>query len=84
MAHGRAFIVEAGTPGFTVTKANEVKLGVRGMLTSELSLDDVVVPLDHCLGDEGDQHGFRAALAAGSFLGKDNPVVSVPRENSQP
>jgi len=27
---------------------------------------------------------IRAALAAGSFLGKDNPVVSVPRENSQP
>lgn len=69
----RAFIVEAGTPGFTVTKANEVKLGVRGMLTSELTFDDVEVPLDHCLGDEGEQGGFRAALAT---LSTTRPLVA--------
>ena len=51
----RAFIVERGTPGFTIAKPNEDKLGCRAMLTSELVFDQVVVPLDHCIGSPEDQ-----------------------------
>jgi acyl-CoA dehydrogenase len=44
------FVVPKGTPGFTVTKANESKLGVRSQLTSELSFDQCVIPLENRLG----------------------------------
>ena len=46
----RAFVVEKGTPGCTVTKANEDKLGIRAAQTSELVYENCRVPLDHCLG----------------------------------
>jgi acyl-CoA dehydrogenase len=60
----RAFVVEKGTPGFEIVKANESKLGIRAMLTSQLAFDNVVVPLDHCLGtEESGPTSFRTALA---------------------
>ncbi|AXK78239.1 MULTISPECIES: acyl-CoA dehydrogenase family protein [Mycobacteriaceae] len=46
----RAFIVEGGTPGLVVTKANEDKLGLRAWPTTALSLDDCRIPVDHALG----------------------------------
>jgi acyl-CoA dehydrogenase len=58
----RAFVVEAGTPGFTVAKANERKLGFRNMTTSELHFDDCVVGADALLGDPADGNGLRTAL----------------------
>jgi acyl-CoA dehydrogenase len=59
----RAFIVERGTPGFTIGKPNEHKLGVRALCTSELVFDNAVVPLDHCLGSpETQADAFRTAL----------------------
>lgn len=48
----RAFVVEKDTPGFTVAKANESKLGARAMLTSELVFEDVSVPEENLLGTE--------------------------------
>jgi glutaryl-CoA dehydrogenase len=44
----RGFIVERGTPGFT---AREIlgKLSLRASVTSELVLEDVLVPADHLL-----------------------------------
>jgi alkylation response protein AidB-like acyl-CoA dehydrogenase len=64
--HGiRAFVVERGTPGFSVAKPNEDKLGCRAMLTSELVFDEVAVPLDHCIGDEHTQaNAFALVLKA--------------------
>jgi len=47
-----AFILEHPTPGFTVAK-DEIKLGVRGSQTVELSLQDVRIPADALLGQEG-------------------------------
>ncbi len=44
------FVVEKGTPGFTVPKANESKLGIRSWVTSELLFEDCRVPIDHRLG----------------------------------
>lgn len=60
----RAFVVEKGTPGYEVVKPNENKLGIRAMPTSQLAFDNVVVPLDHCLGtEESGPTSFRSALA---------------------
>jgi alkylation response protein AidB-like acyl-CoA dehydrogenase len=59
----RAFIVERGTPGFSVGKENEHKLGVRALCTSELVFDNVVVPLENCLGSSDTQaNAFHTAL----------------------
>ncbi len=47
------FLVEKGAPGLTVGKTIE-KMGVWASPTSELSLEQCFVPMDHRLGDEGD------------------------------
>ena len=56
-----AFIVESGTPGLTVGK-KEDKMGLRASDTVSIDLEDVVVPVRHLLGKEGD--GFRVAMSA--------------------
>jgi len=56
-----AFIVEKGTPGFSVGK-NENKLGFRGLSAAELIFEDCSVPQENRLGEEG--RGFRIALEA--------------------
>jgi acyl-CoA dehydrogenase len=59
----RAFVVEKDTPGLIVLRRNEDKLGIRAMQTAALSLEDVRVPLDQCLGADGEAaSGYRAAL----------------------
>jgi alkylation response protein AidB-like acyl-CoA dehydrogenase len=54
-----AFIVEAGTPGFTHGKI-EPKLGIRASATSELLFDDCRIPIENRLGEEG--QGFKIAM----------------------
>ena len=54
-----AFIVEKGMNGFRAGK-QENKLGLRASDTSELILEDVKVPEENLLGDEG--VGFRQAM----------------------
>jgi butyryl-CoA dehydrogenase len=56
-----AFLVEKGTPGYSVGKL-EHKLGIRGSSTAELVFDDVFVPEKNRLGAEGE--GFRVAMSA--------------------
>ena len=48
----RAFVVEKGTPGFSVGKIEE-KLGLRASETAELVLEDCRVPEENLLGGEG-------------------------------
>ncbi|TMC69454.1 MAG: acyl-CoA dehydrogenase [Chloroflexi bacterium] len=55
-----AFIVEKGTPGFSVGKL-EKKLGIRGSDTAQLVFQDARVPAANLLGEVGD--GFRIALS---------------------
>jgi alkylation response protein AidB-like acyl-CoA dehydrogenase len=55
-----AFIVEKGTPGFSVGKL-ERKLGIRGSDTAQLVFEDCRVPAANLLGGIGE--GFRIALA---------------------
>lgn len=54
-----AFVVEKGTPGFSVSR-DFVKLGVRTSPTSELVFEDCEIPADHLLGVEG--AGFLMAM----------------------
>ena len=54
-----AFIVEKGTPGYTVSR-NLVKMGVKTSPTSELAFDDCEIPEENLLGFEGG--GFLMAL----------------------
>ena len=56
-----AFLVEQGTPGLTVAK-KEDKMGLRASDTVAIGLEDVTVPAENLLGDEGD--GFRIAMSA--------------------
>jgi alkylation response protein AidB-like acyl-CoA dehydrogenase len=54
-----AFIVDRGTPGFTVGK-KEDKLGIRASSTCELMFEDCVVPKSQILGDVG--KGYKVAI----------------------
>jgi alkylation response protein AidB-like acyl-CoA dehydrogenase len=54
-----AFIVEKGTPGFSVGRL-EKKMGIRASPTAELIFEDCLVPAENRLGNEG--QGFRIAL----------------------
>jgi alkylation response protein AidB-like acyl-CoA dehydrogenase len=54
-----AFLVERGTPGFTVGK-KERKMGIRGSPTVALHFTDCEVPVENRLGDEG--QGFTIAM----------------------
>ena len=56
-----AFLVEAGTPGFSVGK-KEDKMGLRGSVTSELIMNNIRLPKESLLGREGD--GFKIAMMA--------------------
>ncbi len=56
-----AFIVEKGTPGFSVGKEEE-KMGLRASDTVELIFEDCRVPAENLLGEEGD--GFKIAMVS--------------------
>lgn len=56
-----AFLVPTDSPGFRATEIHG-KLGMRGQATAELTLDQVRVPDDSRVGDEGT--GFKLAMAA--------------------
>src|SRR3954468_9048823 len=55
-----AFIVERSWPGVSVGRTDH-KMGVRGVDTGELLLDDVRVPAENVVGEVG---GFRLAMVA--------------------
>ncbi len=56
-----AFIVNRNTPGFS-SRAIHGKLGVRAGNTGEIFFEDMRVPADCMLGEEGD--GFKVAMSA--------------------
>jgi alkylation response protein AidB-like acyl-CoA dehydrogenase len=55
-----AFIVEKDTPGLIIGK-NEKKMGLHGSKTVELSFENMEVPIENRLGEEGE--GFKIAMA---------------------
>lgn len=56
-----AFIVDRNTPGFS-SRAIHGKLGVRAGNTGEIFFEDMRVPADCLIGEEGD--GFKIAMSA--------------------
>lgn len=54
-----AFIVEEGTPGFSIGK-KEKKLGIRSSPTTEIIMEDCYIPAENRLGEEG--QGFKIAM----------------------
>ncbi len=56
-----AFIIERGTSGLSVAK-KEDKMGLRASDTVSIDLEDVRIPANHLLGNEGD--GFKIAMSA--------------------
>lgn len=88
-----AFILERGMPGFTIGKPDR-KMGVHGSPTSTLYFDDVAVPAENLIGDEGT--GFRAfartldrgrvnvaSLAVGLAQAALDAAVAYARERTQ-
>jgi alkylation response protein AidB-like acyl-CoA dehydrogenase len=71
-----AFVVEKGTPGFSVGK-EEDKMGLRASDTVELIFEDCRVPARNLLGREGD--GFVIAMASldGGRIGIASQSVGV-------
>jgi alkylation response protein AidB-like acyl-CoA dehydrogenase len=65
-----AFLVEAETPGFEVTRL-EPKMGIAGSTTGELAFDGCRVPAGNLLGSEGE--GFRIAMR---ILDRSRPGVA--------
>ncbi|MBP2242528.1 alkylation response protein AidB-like acyl-CoA dehydrogenase [Cytobacillus eiseniae] len=55
-----AFIVEKDTPGLVIGK-DEHKMGLHGSRTVQLSFEDMRVPSENLLGEEG--QGFKIAMA---------------------
>jgi alkylation response protein AidB-like acyl-CoA dehydrogenase len=57
--HLTAFIVEKGTPGFSVEKINEI-MGFDNIQNGVLNLDEVPVPVENRIGEEGE--GWRVMM----------------------
>lgn len=56
-----AFIVEKGTPGFSIAK-KEKKLGIKASSTCVLNFDDVEIPKDNLLGKEFEGYKYAIGL----------------------
>ncbi len=63
------FVVEKGMPGLSIGKI-EHKLGVRGSPTGEVILDEVSVPAENLIGEEG--RGFYYAMMT---LDRSRPTI---------
>ncbi len=72
----RPFVVEAGTPGCTVTKL-EKKMGIRVSDTASIVLQDCRIPFDNILGspevETESRKGFKGAMAT---FDATRPLVS--------
>jgi acyl-CoA dehydrogenase len=71
----RAFVVEKGTPGFTVGKIEE-KMGLRSSETAELVLEDCRVHEDHLLGGEGHYAKKEGFMGAMKTFDSSRPMVA--------
>ncbi len=88
-----AFVVQKGTPGLIYGK-NENKMGMRGSINSELFFEDLEVPGENRLGEEGTGFDcmmetldgsrlFAAAQAVGLAQGAIGEAVSYSRQRVQ-
>jgi acyl-CoA dehydrogenase len=77
-----AFVVEGGTPGLTVGRAED-KMGLRGSSTVSLVFEDCRLPADAMLGGPGE--GFKLAMMAldGGRIGIASQGCGVARASLQ-
>lgn len=71
----RAFVVEKGTPGFSVGKIED-KMGLRANETAELVLDDCRVPGDNLLGGEERYESKEGFMTAMKTFDNTRPLVA--------
>jgi cyclohex-1-ene-1-carbonyl-CoA dehydrogenase len=93
-SHGiSAFVVEKGFPGL-VFKRDENKMGMRGAIYSEILLENLVVPRENLIGQEGEGFSnmlktlstsrlFTAAQAVGLAQGAMEEALSYARRRVQ-
>ena len=88
-----AFVVSRGSEGLGYGK-NENKMGMRGSVNSELIFEDLVVPVENRIGEEGEgvanmmaaldtSRLFAAAQAVGLAQGAIDEAVAYARERVQ-
>jgi alkylation response protein AidB-like acyl-CoA dehydrogenase len=65
-----AFVVEADSPGFEVGRI-EPKMGIKGSTTGEIFFNDMRVPVENLLGEEGE--GFKIAMR---ILDRSRPGIA--------
>lgn len=63
-SHISAFIIEKGTPGFTIEKINELG-GWVGLLNGYLNFGEAKIPVENRIGEEGD--GWRIMMGGLNF-----------------
>ena len=63
-----AFIVEKGTPGFSIGK-KELKMGIRGSATTELIFENCRIPRENLLGVENKGFGIAMGTLDGGRIG---------------
>ncbi|MEK6606934.1 MAG: acyl-CoA dehydrogenase family protein [Myxococcota bacterium] len=71
----RMFVVEKGTPGFSVTRIEE-KMGLHAFETAELKLEDCFVGDDNLLGGEAHYQGKEGFMGAMKTFDSSRPLVA--------
>jgi len=71
-----AFIVDKDTPGITVG-AKENKLGIRGSDTHSISFQDVIVPKENRIGDDGFGFNFAMKTLGGGRIGIASQALGI-------
>lgn len=71
-----AFIVEKNSPGVTVG-AKENKLGIRGSDTHSISFQDVIVPKENRIGEDGFGFNFAMKTLGGGRIGIASQALGI-------
>ncbi|HBC91520.1 MAG TPA: acyl-CoA dehydrogenase [Pelotomaculum sp.] len=71
-----AFIVDAGTPGLTVSRQIE-KMGLRALQTSEIVFENVQVPKENLLGAENQGYEIYMGILANSSVAAAAQVIGI-------
>ncbi|MFI5195365.1 MAG: acyl-CoA dehydrogenase family protein, partial [Chitinophagales bacterium] len=71
-----AFIVEKGTPGVSVG-AKENKLGIRGSDTHSISFNEVVIPKENRIGEDGFGFTFAMKTLSGGRIGIASQALGI-------
>ncbi len=71
-----AFIVEKGTPGFTIGK-KEKKLGIRGSSTCELIFENCAIPKENILGKVNKGFGIAMKTLDGGRIGIASQALGI-------